>query len=122
MRDLIEASGYGNLEIVKDSVEIGRININAKNEDGETALSRASMLEELEIVKYLIEHGANINAKDEDGNTALMWASLSRNLEFVKYLIENGADVNIKNNNGKTALDMAESEEIKEVLRKAGAK
>lgn len=32
------------------------------------------------------------------------------------------ADINIKNNDGKTALDLADSEGIKEVLRKTGAK
>ena len=42
--------------------------------------------------------------------------------EIVKYLVKNGADINIKNNDGKTALDLADSEEIKEVLRKTGAK
>ncbi len=41
---------------------------------------------------------------------------------MVKLLVENGADVNIKNNDGYTALDFARDEEIKELLRKAGAK
>ena len=51
-----------------------------------------------------------------------MWASIWRDLEMVKLLIEIGADVNIKNKEGKTALDLADTEEIKEVLRKAGYK
>ena len=33
-----------------------------------------------------------------------------------------GADINIKNEDGNTALDWATTEEIKEVLRKAGYK
>ena len=43
-------------------------------------------------------------------------------IEIVKYLVEKGANVNIKDNHGRTALDLAETEEIKKVLRKAGAK
>ena len=43
-------------------------------------------------------------------------------LEVVKYLLENGADINAKNDYDKTALDLAKTEEIEEVLRKAGAK
>ena len=51
-----------------------------------------------------------------------MNASYNGHLKIVKFLIENGADINIKNNDGKTALDLAKTEEIKKVLRKAGAK
>ena len=70
----------------------------------------------------MVEKGADINAQEDIGRTALMNASYNRHLKIVKFLIENGADVNIKNNDGKTALDLAKTEEIKEVLRKAGAK
>ena len=76
----------------------------------------------LEVVKYLLENGADINAKDSNwGYTVLIYAAEYVNLETVQFLIENGADFNIKNNEGKTALDLAKTEEIKEVLRKAGA-
>ena len=65
----------------------------------------------LELVKYLVEHGADINAKDKSGNTALMIASKDMNLEMVKYLVEHGADVNAKNAEGKTALYFVYKEE-----------
>ena len=77
---------------------------------------------DLETAKLLIENGTDINANDKDGVTALMNASKEGNLEIVKYLVEKGANVNIKDNHGRTALDLAETEEIKKVLRKAGAK
>ena len=77
----------------------------------------------LKVIKYLIENGkVNVNSKDDDGWTALMRASWRGYSEIVKYLVEKGADINIKNNDGKTTLDLADSEEIKEVLRKAGYK
>lgn len=65
---------------------------------------------------------ADINSKDKYCETALMRASWRGYSEIVKYLVEKRADINIKNNNGKTALDLADSKEIKEVLRKTGAK
>lgn len=76
----------------------------------------------LEVVKYLIENGADINAKDSNGDNLLMIALEYRELDIVKYLLEKGANVNIKNNEGKTVLDLARNEDIKELLRKAGAK
>ena len=149
INNLIEAAKNNDTNRINSILNKGKVDINAKNKDGETALMLASseghlemvkLLVEngadytnalrlasreghLEIVKLLIENGANINAKDNDGETALMGASYNGHLEVVKYLIENGADVNIKDNYyGITALDFARDEEIKEVLRKAGAK
>ena len=70
----------------------------------------------------MIENGADVNIKNNYGITALIYAAEHGNLEIVKYLVEKGANVNIKDNHGRTALDLAETEEIKKVLRKAGAK
>ena len=47
----------------------------------------------------------------------------NNDINKINSILKSGkADINIKNNNGKTALDLADSEEIKEVLRKTGAK
>ena len=51
-----------------------------------------------------------------------MHAASQGSADAVKALIEAGADVNAKNSNGKTALDLAETDEVKELLTKAGAK
>ena len=118
---LIDASKNGDLEKVKLLIENGA-NIEAKDNNGDTALILASYYRRLEIVKYLVEKGANINATNDNGWTSLMYASKYGELETIKYLLENGTDVNIKNKNGNAALDLAKIEDIKEVLRKAGAK
>ena len=119
---LIDAAMDGNFEKVKLLIENGA-DVNAKNNNGQTALMYVAREGDLEIAKYLVENGADINAKDNDwGYTALIYAAEYVNLEIVQFLIESGADINIKNNDGKTALDLADTEEIKEVLRKAGTK
>jgi len=46
-------------------------NIEAKDNDGDTALINAAIKGETEMVKLLLEKGANIEAKDNKGETAL---------------------------------------------------
>ena len=120
--NLIEVVKNNDINRVNSILNNGKENINAKDRDGWTALIWASCKGDLEIVKLLVESGADIDAKDNDGWTALMRASWRGYLEIVQYLVEIGADINIKNKDGKTALDLSDTEEIKEVLRKAGAK
>ena len=48
--------------------------VNAQNENGETALMRAVALGEIEVVKSLLDRGANVNLYDVFGNTAAVFA------------------------------------------------
>ena len=53
----------------------------------------------------------------------LIEAVKNNDINKINSILKSGkADINIKNNDGKTALDLADTEEIKEVLRKAGDK
>jgi ankyrin repeat protein len=58
----------------------------------------------LEIVKYLVNHGADINKSNA------LYASAEKGHEnIVKCLIEHGADVNKQNENRTTPLGIAKS-------------
>ena len=100
MTPLIYASFSGNLPLAKFSIK-SKADINAKDENGSTALIVATTNGNLEIIKYLSqERGLEVNAQDDIGLTALMYAAESGNLEIVKYLIdERRADFNIKEDN-----------------------
>ena len=50
----------------------------------------ASKYGHLEIVEYLVEHGANIYAWDD---YPLRWASYNGHLDVVKYLVEQGSNI-----------------------------
>lgn len=65
-------------------------------------------VEDLEMVKLLIAHGADVNLKNFRGATALMGAAAAGPASVVKYLIEKGADVNARDEDGTTALMAAE--------------
>ena len=102
-QQFLEMCKEGNTQGVIEAIKSGA-NVNAKDNDGFTALILAAVFGHTEIVKALIQAGADINAKNNDGWTALMVATIRGNTETVKALIQAGADVNAKNHKGETAL------------------
>lgn len=63
-------------------------------------------VEDLKIVKWLIEKGIDVNAQS-DGMTALHFAGNSNSCEKAALLIKNGADVNVRGANNNTPLHEA---------------
>ena len=51
------------------------VDVNAKREDGFTALLLAAFFGRIEIVELLLERGADIHAKTRFGTSALVWAT-----------------------------------------------
>lgn len=64
----------------------------------------------------------DVSQHHDNAPTPLMQAALKGDAGAVKKLIEQGADVNAHDSNGKTALDVAKTDEVKELLTKAGGK
>jgi len=83
------------------------IDVNAKNNFGNTPLHWACTKRNFELIKFLVSQGADVNAKGQLDNTPLTYVSdndyTNRN-DWIKYLIENGADVNAKTTNGEHVL------------------
>jgi ankyrin repeat protein len=96
---------------------VRRIDANAKDNNGDTALTKACQEGHLEVLHVLLDKGADVSAKKNNGDTALMMASRKRHLEVLHVLLDKGADVNAKKNNGDTALMMASRKGHFEVLR-----
>jgi len=71
----------------------------------------------VEVVQYLVEHGADVNASEDDGATAVYIASQNGHLEVVRYLVEHGADVNASEDDGITTLLIASQEGHLEVVQ-----
>eukprot|EP00833_Pecoramyces_ruminatium_P005883 jgi/Orpsp1_1/1179915/evm.model.c7180000071330.1 len=85
------------IEYVKFLVENG-IDINVRQK-GNTALTLASKIGNIEIVKCLIEKGIYMYAKDKKGNDAIMNALIFNHPDIVKYLLFNEENNFLKNNN-----------------------
>lgn len=103
-------------------------NINAKDENGKTALMKAISYSSPEVVKLLIDAGADVNAVDNRGKTALILAATQCSYPVTKFLIEAGAKVNAKDYKGETAwykaasyLDGKGCPKIEKLLEEAGA-
>ncbi|MDK9706058.1 MAG: ankyrin repeat domain-containing protein [Desulforhopalus sp.] len=91
--ELITAAFLGNLEQVQRLLEKGA-NVNAKRDNGITALMGASLEGHTEIVEVLLAKGADVNAKNNilgSGYTACDYASRKDHQDIVKLLVRAGA-------------------------------
>jgi len=84
---------YLSLQKASEYVESGQ-NINRPLEDGKLLLHTASSDGYIDVVRYLLDHGANIHATDTTGWTALHHAVEANEVEMVKFLLAAGADSN----------------------------
>lgn len=90
-------------------------NINLRNDQGQTALHKASRRCHPGIISILLNHGADVDAQDNGGSTPLhIVISDARPLDgkgdteqAVGVLLEHGADINLRNHEGQTALHQA---------------
>lgn len=87
---------------------IGVLNLNKKNDAGQTLLHQAIANNQTEVAKYLVDKGADLNLPDTKGNTPLHIATQNNQTEVIKYLVDKGARLNLQNNEGKIPLDMAD--------------
>ncbi len=93
---------YGSSGLAKFHIENG-YDVNTQSLDNaNTFLIHASQQGFLDLVKYLIKHGADPNMQNKYGCTALHYAVRYNFEEIIKYLIKYGANPYIKNNKGET--------------------
>jgi ankyrin repeat protein len=93
-----------NVDLVKKLLLKG-VDIDAQNENGETALTLALNEEGCEdVVCILVENGANLNTVNYEGITTLMRAVCFEDLELVKKIVELGVDINAVDKYGDTAI------------------
>jgi len=98
-------AGISNISTVIKLIETDNVDINQKyGPCQDTLLHHATEGCFINVVKYLIEHGANVNIQDSYGHTPLHNAAACGYLNIVKYLVESGADVNALDNHNDSTL------------------
>jgi len=99
-RNLMAAAYQKNSILVKDILDAGA-DVNAKDEEGYTALMMAikdgpygqNKYTEIEkIVQLLVDQGADVNAKQKYGHTALYYAKIRDMFHIKKILKQHGAE------------------------------
>lgn len=99
-----------NSEMAKALIDAGS-NTNHVNCNKKTCLMFASQNNDVQLIEYLLEHGAHIDWYYQKGNnigsTALMFAADGGHLEAVECLLKHGAQVNIINDLKQCALHYA---------------
>ena len=83
---------------------------------GRTPLHYAAYLDDVKIMKLLLDRGAKVNEVDNYGNTALHIAVQEKSKEVIPLLLQHDADVDIQNTFGRTPLHQTQKVEMQEVI------
>uniref|UniRef100_A0A4W5JDV1 Ankyrin repeat domain 6 n=1 Tax=Hucho hucho TaxID=62062 RepID=A0A4W5JDV1_9TELE len=87
--------------------EAAQAHVLLSSQGHQTALHRAAMVGNCDIIDGLIKGGCALDLQDKDGNTALHEVSWHGFCQSVKLLVKAGADVHVRNKAGNTALHLA---------------
>jgi hypothetical protein len=150
INDMFDALYEDDMAGVRQKLDQG-INVNAKNDTGQTPLHATQNIDilnlliskgadvkavddtgmtplfnkDIDLIKILVEAGADIQHTTPKGNTTLIWYAYSGYIEAIQYMVSLGVDVNKKNHDGQTAYDIAETFghlNLLEYLKSIGAK
>ena len=111
-KKLIDAVNEQDFNAVMRLVQAG-INLDVKNEYGETPLMMAVDKNNDAICKLLLTSEfknrkvADTRIRDNNGETVLMRAVKNGNADIARLLIEHGADISAKNNDNKNVQEIA---------------
>lgn len=120
--DYFKAISAGDLIALK-TFQNAKIDPNAKNEKGETALTYAvENADNEKVFKQVLDNGADVNMRDDLGVSPIFLAVKKNKKEFLDLLLERDADVNIPGKTGEvdnqTALSVAVANDDKETVKK----
>ena len=105
--ELADAVMRGNKAAVRSLLQ-RKVDVNAPQVDGTTALHWAVRADDLETIDLLVRAGANVSARNRAGVMPLELAAINGNAAVIERLIKAGADVNKPlNSSGDTALMMS---------------
>lgn len=107
-------------EELADKLIKNRFDVNARDKFGETPLHLALIFGHDKIAESLINRRPLIDQKDELERAPIHIAVKNDNVEIAKLLIKNGCNVNAASKHVSTPLTLAVSQDMRNVLQRAG--
>jgi hypothetical protein len=120
---LMQAAMDGDRNAMRSLLDSG-VNVNEKNERGDTALLWAVNRQSIDLATLLLERGADPNVQESHGVTPLMLAANMGQMPMVSLLLDHKANPNLQNQANETALGFAAARgdlEMVQLLRHRGA-
>ena len=116
---LSKMAKVGKAKIVENLMKVEFIDINTRNNEGQTPLILACRKGHFEIVSKLLgSQKTDVDAVDIHGFTALLHAATTKDVTAVRLLLERGVrDINHKNHMECTALVLASQKGFHEVVK-----
>ncbi|XP_051878957.1 ankyrin repeat domain-containing protein 12 isoform X2 [Pristis pectinata] len=106
----------GETKQVKELISQGA-DVNVKDFAGWTPLHEACNLGYYEVAKQLILAGADVNTRGLENDTPLHDAASNGHRDIVKLLLRNGGDAYQMNHRGERPVDVADSDEMEQLLK-----
>jgi ankyrin repeat protein len=88
---LLRAAREGHADAVEELLKTPGIEVNARDESGNTALLEAARFGHDHVARVLLAAGADVKMRDKDGKTPLMLAVAGGHDEVVRVLRQAGA-------------------------------
>lgn len=101
---LLQACKNNQKSVVQTFLKRGGIDVNKRDESGNTPLIYVCLKNARDLVKLLIDNGADVNLGNQRNRMPLHFAAETGNAEIISLLVDAGADVNGTDNNGVTPL------------------
>ncbi len=82
---LVGLTNIGQIKAIQELIATGKVDVNYKDENGNSAINIAARHNDFDIVQLLVENGANVNTQDGWGRTPILWAEKHKNAEMIEY-------------------------------------
>jgi len=82
----------GHLDVLSALLDVG-LDVNARDQDGCTALIAAAAMDDDAPIRFLISRGADVNAEAPGSVTALVEAAAADSVKIIQVLLDAGADL-----------------------------
>jgi ankyrin repeat protein len=112
------AAETGDINLAKIKIDLEKVDINYRDDEGFTPLIKAVLKKHKDFVSFILGRGADPDLQTNDGFTALMGAVEMGFDKITDVLLKHGADTNLRNIQGATVLHIAASRGDVAVIKK----